>query len=220
MTEEIKYSEKMQQLVDLAAELEDLGHITALMGWDQQVYMPRGGSEERGQQSSLIGRLMHEKFTSDEVGKLLADLEAEVGDLTADTDEARSVKVFKKAYEKQTKVPLPLLMEFIKVTTGAHEAWVEARTKSDFTLFQPYLQKIVDLRIEYAKLFQPYDNIYDALLDDFEPGMKTADVKEIFDKLRPQQVEFSRQSPKRNPLIIPSSRRTIRQSIRHSSAAL
>ena len=121
MTEKQKYSEKMQQLVDLAAELDDLSHIGALMGWDQQVYMPRGGSEERGTQSALIGRLMHEKFTSDEVGKLLADLEAEVGDLNADTDEARSVKVYKKAYEKQTKVPLPMLMEFIQVTTGAHE---------------------------------------------------------------------------------------------------
>jgi len=190
MTEEPKYSEKMQQLIDLAAELDDLGHIAALMEWDQQVYMPRGGTEERGLQSAMIGKLHHEKFTSDEVGQLLADLEAEVDDLNADTDDARAVKVAKKAYDKQTKVPLPMLMEFIKITSKAHEAWVEARTKSDFSIFQPYLQQIVDLRIEYAKLFQPYDHIYDALLDDFEPGMKTADVKEIFDKLRPQQVKL------------------------------
>lgn len=199
MSEKPQTSEKMQELINLAAELDDLGHINALMGWDQQVYMPRGGSEERGVQSALIGRLMHEKFTSDEVGKLLADLEAEVGDLNADTDEARSVKVFKKAYEKQTKVPLPMLMEFIKVTTGAHDAWVEARTKSDFSIFQPFLQKIVDLRIGYAKLFQPYDHIYDALLDDFEPGMKTADVKVIFDKLRPQQVELLKAIAEKEP---------------------
>ena len=190
MTEEPKYSEKMQQLIDLAAELDDLGHIAALMEWDQQVYMPRGGTEERGLQSAMIGKLHHEKFTSDEVGQLLTDLEAEVGDLNADTDDARAVKVAKKAYEKQTKVPLPLLLEFYKVTSMAHNVWVEARTKSDFSIFQPYLQQIVDLRIEYAKLFQPYDHIYDALLDDFEPGMKTADVKEIFDKLRPQQVKL------------------------------
>ena len=199
MTEEPKYSEKMQQLIDLAAELDDLGHIVALMEWDQQVYMPRGGAQERGQQTAVIGKLLHEKFTSDEVGQLIADLEAEVGDLNADTDEARAVKVTKKSYEKQTKVPLPLLMEFYKLTSMAHNVWVEARTKSDFSIFQPYLQQIVDLRIEYAKLFQPYDHIYDALLDDYEPGMKTADVKEIFNKLRPQQVELLQAIAEKEP---------------------
>ncbi len=199
MTEKPEQSEKMQQLIDLAAELDDLGHINALMAWDQQVYMPPGGSEERGQQSALLGQIMHEKFTSDEVGKLIADLEEEVGDLNADTDEARSVKVAKKQYEKQTKVPLPLLMAFIQETTIAHEAWVEARAKSDFSIFQPHLQKIVDMRIQYAQLFQPYDHVYDPLLDDFEPGMKTADVKEIFNKLRPRQVELLKAIAEKEP---------------------
>lgn len=199
MAEKSEHSEKMQQLIDLAAELDDLGHINALMAWDQQVYMPIGGAEERGQQSALVGKIMHEKFTSDEVGKLIADLEEEVGDLNADTDDARSVKVAKKEYEKQTKVPLPLLMELIKATTVAHEAWVEARTKSDFSIFRPHLQKIVDLRIQYAKLFEPFDHVYDPLLDDFEPGMKTADVKKIFDELRPKQVELLQAIAEKEP---------------------
>jgi len=188
MTKENKLSPKMQELVELAAELDDLGHIEAVLGWDQQINMPSGGAEERGLQSAALGRIMHEKFTTDEVGQLIADLEEEVGDLTAETDEARMVKVSKRAYEKQTKIPLPLLMEFIKTTTMAHEAWVKAKAQSDFSIFQPFLEKIVDLRQQYAALFKPYDHVYDPLLDDFEPGMKTAEVKEIFTKLRPQQV--------------------------------
>jgi carboxypeptidase Taq len=199
MTEQPQYSEKMQQLVDLSGELSDLGGISALMEWDQQVFMPNGGVEERGLQSALIGKLIHEKFTSDEVGKLIADLEAEVGDLDANTDEARMVRVAKRQYEKQTKVPLEQLMAFIQATTRAHGAWVEAKNKSDFSIFQPHLQKIVDLRIEYAKLFAPYDHIYDPLLDDFEPGMKTADVKQIFDELRPQQVELLQAIAEKEP---------------------
>ncbi len=183
-------SDKMKQLIALAAELNDLGHIGAVLGWDQQVNMPRGGAQERGAQSAVLGRIMHEKFTSDEVGQLIADLEEEVGDLNAETDEARAVKVTKRQYEKQTKVPLELLMEQIQVTTMAHEAWVEAKEKSDFSIFQPHLQKIVDLSKQYADLFKPYDHIYDPLLDDYEPGMKTADVKAIFDQLRPRQVEL------------------------------
>lgn len=199
MAEKSHYSEKMQKLIDLTAELQDLGHIEALMGWDQQVNMPHGGAEERGQQAAVLGQIMHEKITSDEVGQLISDLEREVGDLTADTDEARAVKVAKREYEKQTKVPLPLLMATIEATSAAHEAWVEAKTKSDFALFQPHLQKIVDLRKQYAALFQPYDHIYDALLDDYEPGMKTADVKAIFDELRPQQVELLQAIAEKEP---------------------
>ena len=193
MTEGNNTSPKMQKLLEISAELIDLGHVGALMGWDQQVNMPKGGAEERGSQSALIGRIMHEKLTSDEVGQLIADLEAEVGDLYAETDEARTVKVAKRQYEKQTKVPLTLLMENIKATTMAHEAWVEARAQSDFSIFQPHLEKIVDLTKQYADLFKPFDHVYDPLLDDYEPGMKTAEVKEIFEKLRPQQVELLRE---------------------------
>ena len=199
MSEKPEYSEKMQKMIELAAELDDLGHINAVLGWDQQINMPPGGAEERGLQSSALGRIMHEKFTSDEVGELIEDLEAEVGDLEAETDEARAVKVAKRAYEKQTKVPLPLLMESIQATTMAHEAWVKARTHSDFSVFQPHLEKIVDLRKQYADLFKPYDHIYDPLLDDYEPGMKTAEVKEIFNKLRPQQVELLQAIAEKEP---------------------
>ena len=199
MSEKPEVSEKMQQLLDLAAEIDDLGRIGAVLGWDQQVNMPPDGAEERGMQMAALGKIIHEKFTSDEVGKLIADLEAEVGDLNAETDEARAVKVSKRAYEKQTKVPLPLLMEMIKITTMAHQAWVEAKSKSDFSIFQPHLAKIVDLTKQYADLFKPYDHVYDPLLDDYEPGMKTADVKKIFEALRPQQVELLQAIAEKEP---------------------
>jgi carboxypeptidase Taq len=205
MSEKAEYSPKMGALFALVAELTDLSHIMSVLGWDRQVLMPPGGVEERGMQLAALGKIMHEKFATDEVGELIADLEAEVGDLYADTDEARSVKVSKKAYEKQAKVPLPLLMENIQATTMAHEAWVKAKAAADFSIFQPHLEKIVDLRKQYADLFKPYDHIYDPLLDDFEPGMKTADVKEIFEKLRPQQVallqEIAEKEPPNNAFI-------------------
>ena len=199
MSEQTEYSPKMQELFARVAEFTDLQHIMAVLGWDQQVNQPPGGAEERGMQSATLGRIMHEKFATEEFGQLIADLEAEVGDLNAETDEARSVKVVKKAYEKQVKVPLPLLMETIQVTTMAHEAWVNARTKADFSIFQPHLEKIVDLRKQYAELFKPYDHIYDPLLDDFEPGMKTVEVKEIFEKLRPQQVALLQEIAEKEP---------------------
>jgi len=199
MSEKTELSPKMKKLIELAAELEDLGHVNALLGWDQQTNMPSGGAEERGLQMAAVGRIMHEKFTSEEVGALIADLEDEIGDLNAETDQARSVKVAKREYDKQTKVPLPLLMDTIQTTTMAHGAWEEAKSKSDFSIFKPHLEKIVDLRKQYAALFEPYDHVYDPLLDDFEPGMKTAEVKEIFNILRPQQVELLQAIAEKEP---------------------
>jgi carboxypeptidase Taq len=199
MSEKVEYSPKMGALFELVAELTDLSHIMSVLGWDQQVKMPPGGAEERGTQLAALGKIMHQKFVTDEVGQLITDLEAEVGDLYAETDEARSVKVSKKTYEKQAKVPLSLLMENIQATTMAHEAWVKAKATADFSIFQPHLEKIVDLRKQYADLYKPYDHIYDPLLDDFEPGMKTADVKEIFEKLRPQQVALLQEIAEKEP---------------------
>ena len=199
MSEKPEYSPKMQTLLERVAEFTDLQHIMAVLGWDQQIYMPPGGAEERGLQSAALGRILHEKFATEEFGQLIADLEAEVGDLNAETDAARSVKTVKRAYEKQVKVPLPMLMETIKAQTMGHEAWVKARAQSDFSIFQPHLETLVDLRKQYADLFKPYDHIYDPLLDDFEPGMKTTEVKEIFDALRPQQVELLQEIAEKEP---------------------
>ncbi len=199
MIDNKKHSEKMLKLFELVAELTDLSHISAVLGWDQQVNMPPGGSEERAMQSAALGRIIHEKFATDEVGQLIADLEEEVGDLYAETDEARAVKVSKKFYEKQAKIPLPLLMETIKTSSIANEAWVKAKTQADFSIFEPHLVKIVDLRKQYVELYKPYDHVYDPLLDDFEPGMKTAEVIEIFDKLRPQQVQLLQEIAEKDP---------------------
>jgi hypothetical protein len=82
------------------------------------------------------------------------------------------------------------VVDFAQATTLGQQAWVEAKSKSDFSIFRPHLEKIVALRQEYASFFPNYDEPYDALLDDFEPNMKTADVKVIFDNLRPGQVKL------------------------------
>jgi len=180
--------EKIKQLKDLLGEVADLYGATAVLGWDQQTYMPPAGAETRGQQLSTLSTLAHKKFTSGEVGELLEELKPVASELDPDSDDARLVKVTEREYVKATKVPPEMVAEMAQVTTMAQQVWQEARAESDFAKFQPYLEKIVDLRRRYVELFAPYDHVYDPLLDDFEPGLKTADVKEIFNALRPQQV--------------------------------
>lgn len=181
---------QLQQLKTRLAEISDLRYVVALLGWDQQTYMPPGGAEARGNQAALLGRLAHERATDPELGRLLDELEPLVAGLDPDSDEARLVKVTRRAYNKVTRVPASYVVELAQATSLGQQAWVEARQKSDFSIFQPHLEKIVALRRDYASFFPDFEHPYDALLDDFEPNMKAAEVKAIFEALRPQQVEL------------------------------
>ncbi|MEW6093925.1 MAG: carboxypeptidase M32 [Chloroflexota bacterium] len=182
--------EKMKQLKETLATLADIGGAQAILGWDQQTYMPPMGAESRGQQSGTLGRLAHEIGTSPEYGKLLEDLKPYAASLDPDSDDARMIKFAIRDYELATRVPPEFVVEQAEVTALANQAWAEARSKSDFSIFQPHLEKVIELVHRFIGFFPPADHPYDTLLDNFEPGMKTAEVKEIFESLRPQQVEL------------------------------
>lgn len=181
-------SEKLKQLKEIFGEVSDLNHAASVLSWDQQVNMPPAGGEARGQQLATLGKIAHEKSTSPEVGKLLDDLKNEFSG--SDSDDAAMIRVAARKYDKETRVPSEFIAEQAIVTTTAFEAWVEAKGKSDFSIFQPHLEKVVGLVRKYVSFFPPAEHPYDTLLDDYEPGMKTAEVKKIFDDLRPQQVKL------------------------------
>jgi carboxypeptidase Taq len=181
-------SEKLEQLKEKLGEVADLGRAASVLSWDQQVNMPPGGNEARGQQLATLSKIAQEKFITDEVGRLIEDLKQEVDG--ADTDDAAMVRVAARNYDKARRVPPAFIAEQAVVTSKAFEAWREARSKSDFSIFQPHLEKVVELVHKYVSFFPPADHPYDILLDDYEPGIKTAEVKAIFDALRPKQVEL------------------------------
>jgi carboxypeptidase Taq len=182
--------DKLQQLKTMFGEVSDLAHVSDLLGWDQQTYMPPGGAEGRGQQLATINTIAHQKFTSAEMGSLLDDLKTWAEGLDHDSEEYRLIKVTARDYDKRTRIPSSFVAEFAQVTAVAQQAWMEARAKSDFSIFRPHLEKIVDLNHRYVSFFPPAEHPYDTLLDNFEPGMKTSEVKAIFEGLRPQQVQL------------------------------
>jgi len=192
--------EKIRRLTELVAEVADISHSIALLGWDQQVYMPSGGAEERGYMMGTLGKIAHEKFTSDEMGNLLEDLKKQLPELDPDGENYRSIKVTANDYDKTVCVPSSYITEKAQVVSAAQQAWLEARAKSDFSIFSPHLEKIVELSRRFVSFFPASDHPYDTLLDSYEPGMKTADVKSIFDGLRPQQVEIIRAISQQPPL--------------------
>ncbi len=181
-------SEKLEQLKEKLGEVADLGYAASVLSWDQQVNMPPAGNEARGQQLATLSKIAQEKFISEEVGRLIDDLQRELDG--ADSDDAALVRVAARNYEKARRVPPSFIAEQAIVTSKAFEAWMEARSKSDFSIFQPHLEKVVELVHKYISFFPPADHPYDTLLDDYERGMKTADVWAIFDGLRPKQVKL------------------------------
>ncbi|MFP3852761.1 MAG: carboxypeptidase M32 [Anaerolineales bacterium] len=181
---------KIEEFRQRLGEVYDLNAASSVLGWDQQVNMPPGGAEDRSSQLATLSSLAHTKFTSDEMGEALEAAREEAADLDPDSDEARLVSEVGRDIEKERKVPADWVSRFTKTTSLAQQTWQQAKAEDDFESFAPKLTDVFELRREYASFFEPYDHIYDPLLDDFEPGMKAAQVAEIFSDLRDQQVEL------------------------------
>lgn len=183
----------MQQYDALKARLADITHLNragAVLGWDQQCYMPPGGAGERAEGLAVISRISHEMFTSDETRKLLEDAEAEVAGLDAESDAAAYVRVARRDFDKSVKLPTSLVAELSRQEALGHEVWVEARKASDWSKFAPKLETLLGLSRQVAEYLGYEDQPYDALLDQYEPGMRTRDVERVFNELRPGLVEL------------------------------
>ncbi|HLF73547.1 MAG TPA: carboxypeptidase M32 [Anaerolineales bacterium] len=181
-------SEKLDQLKDKLGEVADIIRAAYVLEWDQQVNMPPGGNEARGRQLATLSRIAHEKSITDKVGTLIDDLKQDLNGADPASDEAALMRLAARNYDKARRVPPEFIAEQAIAKSRAFEAWREARSKSDFSIFRPHLEKALELVHKYVSFFPPADHPYDTLLDNYEPGMKTADVKAIFEGLRPKQV--------------------------------
>jgi carboxypeptidase Taq len=176
------------ELRERVGEIEDLERTSSLLGWDQQVKMPPGGASVRSEQLATLGQIAHEALTSDEMGRLLDKLAPFEESLPYDSDEASLIRFVRRDWEKERRVPSELRAEMTRAASLAMPIWVKAREESDFSQFVPALRHNFDLRRRFVECFDDYDEPYDVLLDDFEPGMKTAEVRAVFERLKQEQV--------------------------------
>jgi carboxypeptidase Taq len=172
-----------ERLRDRLGELWDLVKLGGLAGWDQQTMMPPGGGGVRALQLATVSKLVHDALVSDELGELLEELRPYEESLDPGSDEASLIRVTRLDREKELRVPAELRRRQALSAAEAFPVWVEARRTSDFELFRPHLERNVELRREYAGCFE-VDEPYDALLDDFERGMRTAEVRTVFEQLK------------------------------------
>ena len=176
------------ELKERLAEIHDLGKSRALLSWDQQVKMPPGGGSVRAEQIATLDRLAHERFIAPEIGRLLERLQPWGEAQDYGSDEASLVRVTRRDWEKARRVPAELRAEMSRAASLALPVWADARANSDFASFLPVLRANLELRRRYVDCFEGYDEPYDVLLDDFERGTTTAEVRTVFERLKAEQV--------------------------------
>ena len=186
----------LRALRERLAEISDLQRSAGVLGWDQRVMMPPLGTDARANALATLGRIAHERFVDDEIGRLLERLRPYEESLEYDSDDASLIRVTRRDWEKQRRVPSELRAEMVRAAARGHLVWAEARAKSDFQQFRPVLETNLELKRRYVECFEWDDSPYTPLLDDFEPFMTTTEVVEVFDVVRPALSELVREAPK------------------------
>lgn len=160
-----------------------------LLGWDEQTVMPVGGAPHRANQSAQLAGLAHERGTRPEIGDLLDQLSDEQALGGADSALAANVREARRKYNRARKLDQSLVEELTRCATLAQQAWVTSKKAKDFKQFLPWLEKTIALKRQEAQAVGAESGIlYDALLDDYEPGALTSDIQRVFDALRQELV--------------------------------
>lgn len=193
------------QLVKSVQEIALLQSVGSLLHWDEQTQMPPRAAEHRAAQSSLVARMAHEQFVSPRIGGLLSSVEG--SDLVADSgsEPAANVREIRRSYDRARKIPSSLVEEMTRTAVLSQQAWAEARRKSEFVLFAPWLAKTLDLKRQEADCIGYSGERYDALLDDYEPGETAERLRGVFEELRGPLVGLVQRiiaSPRRAPVEV------------------
>ena len=185
-------AEQLDRLKERLATIHYLGSANSVLAWDQQTYMPPGGARARGEQMATVGRLAHEMFIAEETGELLEQAKQELNGTPPESDEASLIRVAQRDYDRSRKIPAELVAELARHGAEAFKVWAKARQDNDYAAFAPYLQKTIEYSRQVAELLGYEEQLYDALLDNFEPGMKTSQVAAIFEDLKKDLIPLVR----------------------------
>jgi carboxypeptidase Taq len=180
----------LKQFKALDEKITHFSSIIGLADWDQKVMAPKKGRNTFAKATGTLRTEIFKLSVSQEMGDLLSELTLpENLDLLNEVTRAK-VREYNQYYEKSKSIPADLFQEYSILTAQANDAWEEAREKNDFARFLPYLEKIVDYKRKFADIYGYEDHPYDALLDEFEPGLTVKKLDPLFAKLRDSSVKL------------------------------
>lgn len=172
------------KMIMICREAYAISKSSSVLSWDQETHMPPKGAEARGRQMAVLSGLTHDRFTCREMGEAIRGAEGEA----LNADESVNLREIRRDYERAVRVPVDLVREMSQTSSRAKEAWREARKTNDFPVFAPLLEKMIDLKKRYAEAVGYEGEPYNALIEDYEPGMTVARLSEIFGALRPRLI--------------------------------
>ena len=161
-----------------------LASVAGRTGWDQETVMPEGAAELRSEEMAALEAVLHARRTDGRIGDWLAKAEA------PDEKGAAILRELTRSYERNTKVPEKLATDLARHTSAGQGIWAKARAEDDFASFAPVLTRMIDLKREEAACLATGGDLYDALLNDYEPGMAGAELQGLFDRMRPRLVDL------------------------------
>ncbi len=182
--------ETVSKLKEKIHEMYHLGSALAVLNWDQETYMPPKGASARAVTVANLAGILHEKFTSREFADLLKKAKGYLDDNKLNDGDSAVVRETWRDFERQKKLPVAFVRELAETCSRGHNVWIEAREKSDFKIFLPLLQKIVELKRKEAKFVGFQKSPYDALLDAYEPHATSEEVSMTLEELKNFLVPF------------------------------
>jgi len=194
-----------EELTRKVKEEAVLASCVEVLGWDEETYIPGAGVAHRAEQQALLAGLLHDRATDPRLGELFAALEG--SDLIADPDSAEAVNIreLRRLYDRAVRLPRSLVEELARITSIAQREWVTAYERSDWSYFQPWVEKVLKLKRAEAAALRPDHDLYETMLDEYEPGMTVRQVAALFDALRGELIELTgtiAASPRRANLSI------------------
>ena len=170
-------------LMAFQRETGALGQVAGRLGWDQETVMPKGAAPQRAEEMGALQSVLHARRTDPKLGDWLDAID------DSDLDDAgqANLRHIRKSYRRNTAIPAALASELARKTSIAQGIWAEARSKDDFASFAPTLAEIVALKREEAAALTT-GNLYDALLDDYEPDATSDQIKAMFDAMEPRLI--------------------------------
>ncbi len=163
-------------------QTEALASVAGRLGWDQETVMPRGAAEQRSEEMAAMEGVLHARRTDPRIADWLGQAEA------PDAEAEAQVREIRRSYARMTKVPGDLAQELARVTSMAQGIWADARAREDVAGFLPTLTEVIGLRRQEAECLAQGGDLYDALLDDYEPGATADSIGAMFDAMRPRLV--------------------------------
>ena len=182
-------NKKYDKLIKYVKQTEALSHASGLIAWDQETMMPKGSVLQRADCLASLESEIHKRKSN----KIISDLLGEVNTTDLNQEQNSNIQHIERSFLRASKIPNDLATQIAKICSLSQMSWVEANKTKNTSAFLGYFKEVINLKRQEAQIISKSNNVYDALIDDFEPGMTSNKLDSIFKNLRPNLINLRQQ---------------------------